>query len=78
MNKKTSASHRKSRFSKQRTPDANPLNYGGQVLAALIGASYKFNSFSFGLEGGLPAYQNLNGLQMNNGWQDTSGFQAMF
>ena len=60
------------------TPDANPLNYGGQVLNALIGASYKFNAFSFGLEGGLPVYQNLNGLQMSNGWQVTSGFQAMF
>ncbi len=60
------------------TPDADPANYGGQILNAFIGASYKYNAFSFGLEGGVPAYQNLNGLQLKNSWQITSGFQAMF
>ncbi len=59
-------------------PNADPRNYGGQILNAFVGASYKYNAFSFGLEGGVPAYQNLNGLQLKNSWQITSGFQAMF
>ena len=60
------------------TPDANPNNYGGQILDVLVGASYKYNAFSFGVEGGVPAYQYLNGLQMKNSYQLTGGFQAMF
>ena len=60
------------------TPDADPHNYGGKLLNAFVGASYQWNSFSFGVEGGVPAYQNLNGLQLKNTWQITGGFQAMF
>lgn len=60
------------------TPDADPHNYGGKILNAFVGASYKYKIFSFGVEGGVPAYQYLNGLQMKNSWQITSGFQAMF
>jgi len=59
-------------------PDADPHNYGGKILNAFVGASYKYKIFSFGVEGGVPAYQYLNGLQMKNSWQITSGFQAMF
>jgi len=60
------------------TPDADPHNYGGKILNAFVGASYKYKIFSFGVEGGVPTYQYLNGLQMKNSWQITSGFQAMF
>jgi hypothetical protein len=60
------------------TPDANPLNYGGQVWNALAGVAYQYNNFSLGVEAGLPVYQNLYGLQMRNSWQLTTGVQAMF
>jgi len=35
-------------------------------------------SSSLGVEGGVPTYQYLNGLQMKNTWQLNGGFQAMF
>lgn len=60
------------------TPDADPRNYGGQRLDALIGASYVKGPFSFGVEGGAPFYQNLNGLQMKTQWLLNAGFQAMY
>lgn len=60
------------------TPDADPRNYGGQRLDALIGASYVKGPFSFGVEGGAPFYQNLNGLQMKTQWLFNAGFQAMY
>ncbi len=60
------------------TPDADPNNYGGQRLDALVGVSFAKGPFSFGVEGGLPVYQNLNGLQLATGWFLTTGFQAMF
>jgi hypothetical protein len=59
-------------------PDADPHNYGGQVANAFVGAYYRYNNIGFGLEGGLPVYQNLNGLQMKNSWQITGAFQTMF
>jgi hypothetical protein len=33
---------------------------------------------SIGVEAGMPAYQNLNGLQQKNHWQVTTGMQSMF
>ena len=59
-------------------PDADPDNYGGQRLDGYIGASLPLGSFSLGIEGGIPLYQNLNGLQMKNDWYLTAGIQAMF
>ena len=59
-------------------PDADPHNYGGQVLNGYIGAAYQYHSMSIGVEGGMPVYQNLNGLQLRNHWQITTGMQAMF
>jgi hypothetical protein len=59
-------------------PDADPRNYGGQILNAYVGAYYRYNTFNIGLEGGLPLYQYLNGLQMKNSWQITGAVQAMF
>ena len=59
-------------------PDADPHNYGGQIINAFVGAYYRYNNFNIGLEGGLPLYQNLNGLQMKNSWQITGAVQTMF
>jgi len=59
-------------------PDADPHNYGGQIINPFVGAYYRYNSFNIGLEGGVPLYQNLNGLQMKNSWQLTGAVQTMF
>jgi hypothetical protein len=60
------------------TPDADPKNYGGQRLDALLGLSYAKGPFSFGMEGGAPIFQDLKGLQMKTRWTLNAGFQAMF
>lgn len=59
-------------------PDYNPQNYGGDVLNMLVGGSYQYHGYSVGLEGGIPVYQDLNGLQLRNSWYLNAGFQAMF
>jgi len=59
-------------------PDADPNNYGGQRLDGLIGLSYTKGAFSFGVEGGIPFYQNLNGLQLKTKWVLNAGIQLMF
>jgi hypothetical protein len=59
-------------------PDADPSNYGGQRLDALLGVSYWKGPFGFGIEGGKPVYQNLNGLQLKTDWILSGSFQAMF
>jgi hypothetical protein len=59
-------------------PDADPNNYGGQRLDLQIGFAYEKGPFSFGVEGGVPVYQYLNGLQLETTWMLNSGFQAMF
>ena len=61
------------------TPDAYTYNTGGNQIDLLIGAAYKLHhTFSFGVEGGIPVYKNLNGLQMSPSWMINAGFQAMF
>lgn len=60
------------------TPDADPGNYGGQRLDGFIGASYARGAFSFGVEGGMPLFQDVNGLQLVNDWYLSAGFQMMF
>ncbi|MFA7383824.1 MAG: nitrous oxide reductase accessory protein NosL [Desulfurivibrionaceae bacterium] len=59
-------------------PGNNTSNYGGQRVDGFIGASIPMGVFSLGLEGGVPLYQKLNGLQMKNDWYCTVGLQAMF
>jgi hypothetical protein len=56
----------------------NPANYGGQVGTVMIGGSYNFKMFSLGLEGGVPYYQNLNGVQNMNSYQINSGVAVMW
>ena len=60
------------------TPDADPNNYGGQELDALLGASYAKGPVSFGVEFGMPIYQYVNGLQLRTEWLFNFGVQAMF
>jgi nitrous oxide reductase accessory protein NosL len=60
------------------TPDADPNNYGGQRLDGLIGVSCQKGSLSFGVEGGVPIYQYLHGLQMKTTWLINAGVQVMF
>jgi nitrous oxide reductase accessory protein NosL len=59
-------------------PDADPNNYGGQRLDGLIGLSYTKGAFSVGVEGGIPLYQDLNGLQLKTRWVINAGIQLMF
>ncbi len=60
------------------TPDADPGNYGGQRLDGLVGLSYTKGSLSVGVEGGIPFYQHLNGLQLKTTWMLNAGIQLMF
>jgi nitrous oxide reductase accessory protein NosL len=60
------------------SPDADPRNYGGQRLDGLIGVSFLRGPVSIGIEGGVPLYQNLNGLQMKTTWVLNAGIQIMF
>ncbi len=59
-------------------PDADPDNYGGQRLDGLVGLSLLKGPVSIGIEGGVPLYQNLNGLQMKTTWVLNAGIQIMF
>ncbi len=59
-------------------PDADPNNYGGQRLDGLIGVSYTKGPFSLGVEGGIPFYQYLNGLQLKTDWMINAAAQVMF
>ncbi|HXX80144.1 MAG TPA: nitrous oxide reductase accessory protein NosL [Thermodesulfovibrionales bacterium] len=59
------------------TPDADPSNYGGQRLNGFIGVSYLKGPFSIGVEGGIPLYQDLNGLQVKTKWFVTAAVQIM-
>ena len=60
------------------TPDADPKNYGGQELDFLLGTSFTIGRFSFGVEGGIPIYENVNGLQLQTNWLLTVAGQVMF
>ncbi len=59
-------------------PDADPNNYGGKRIDGAIGLSIKQGNFSAGIEGGIPLYQDLNGLQLKTKWFMTVGLQLMF
>ncbi len=59
-------------------PDADPDNYGGKKLDGFLGLSYNKGSFSIGFEGGIPLYQDLNGLQLKTRWILNAGFHIMF
>lgn len=52
-------------------PTTNTMNYGGEKINTYIGCNVSFPQSSFlkdfrvGLEGGLPIYENYNGIQMD-------------
>lgn len=63
-------------------PSANPWNYGGQIIKSYIGLNFYLNrgwlkNNKLSLEYGIPVYQNLNGVQMQQkstiyaGWMIT-------
>jgi len=60
------------------TPDADPDNYGGQRLDGMLGLSFLKGPVSIGVEGGMPLYQDLNGLQLKTKWFFNAGVQIMF
>lgn len=60
------------------TPDADPANYGGQRLDGLFGVAFQEGAVSIGVEGGIPIYQYLNGLQMKTKWSINTAIQVMF
>lgn len=60
------------------SPDADPANYGGQRFDGFLGASIGDGPVSLGVEGGIPLYQSLNGLQLKTEWFLTAGLQVMF
>jgi hypothetical protein len=59
-------------------PDADPQNYGGTRLDGLIGVSFVKGPFSLGVEGGIPLYQYLHGLQLKTDWILNAAVQVMF
>ena len=40
--------------------------------------SYAYGPVSVGLEGGIPLYQYLNGLQLKTNWLLNAAFQVMY
>lgn len=60
------------------TPDADPDNYGGRRLDGMLGLSLLKGPLSIGVEGGIPLYQDLNGLQLKTRWFLNAGIQIMF
>jgi hypothetical protein len=67
-------------FIDAKSPGCSPIqrNYSGQRLDAFLGLSFGYGPVSLGVEGGVPLYQNLNGLQLKTDWLLTVGVQAMF
>jgi hypothetical protein len=59
-------------------PDADPANYGGRRLDSLLGVSCAMGRLSFGVEGGVPLYENLNGLQLKTKWVLSGSARVMF
>lgn len=59
-------------------PDADPRNYGGSRLDGMLGLSLLKGPVSIGIEGGIPLYQDLNGLQLKTTWFLNVGIQVMF
>lgn len=62
---------------------ANPDNYGGKIIEAGAGFTYKpqiqaINGLEFSAQISTPVYQNLNGVQMDRDWTITSGLIYRF
>lgn len=59
-------------------PDADPRNDGGSRLDGMLGLNLLKGPVSIGIEGGVPLYQDLNGLQLKTRWLLNIGMQLMF
>ena len=62
---------------------ANPALFGGEKVEAFFGINYQFQQGTmrghrFGVEVGMPVYQNLNGPQMEADWSLMTGWQKSF
>ncbi|WP_371228496.1 transporter [Roseovarius sp. 2305UL8-3] len=62
---------------------ADPLNYGGDTVTLyagvnLVGQKGALRGHRFGIEAGVPVYQNLNGPQMETDWTLTLGWTKAF
>lgn len=53
-------------------------NYGGTAVNANVGVVVPVAMTNIGLDLGMPVYQNLNGIQMKQGWNMTVSVAAMF
>ncbi|NBG66447.1 nitrous oxide reductase accessory protein NosL [Acidiluteibacter ferrifornacis] len=62
-------------------PAANTANYGGHQMNGFLGLNYAFsassnwNKVKFGLEAGVPIYQNVTGIQMNQKYLINAGLK---
>ena len=64
-------------------PSANRLNYGGEKAISYLGSTYQFQkgilkNNRLGVEYGLPIYQNLNGIQMKQGYSIFASWSYAF
>ena len=64
-------------------PTADPANYGGKRLDVLMGLNFVvprgyFKNHRLAIEGGLPIYQDLNGIQLETDWMLTAAWQYAF
>ncbi len=64
-------------------PTANTKNHGGKRLDVLMGLNFSvprgfFKGHRIAVEGGLPVYQDLNGVQLETDWMISAGWQYTF
>ena len=64
-------------------PTADPARRGGRRIDLVLGHSFfmsrgRFKGFRFTIEGGLPAYQSLDGPQLETDWRRNIGWQWTF
>ncbi|MCP5468430.1 MAG: transporter [Deltaproteobacteria bacterium] len=62
---------------------ANTKNHGGKRLDVLLGLNFGvprgfFKGHRIAIEGGIPVYQDLNGVQLETDWMLTAGWQYAF
>ena len=71
------------RLNKNIVPTADPDLRGGKRIDVLVGVNYVtkggvHNGHTFGIEAGVPAWQNLDGPQLKTRWTVMAGWQYSF